>query len=133
MFTAIRTANRRHAVAALAGACIAFGAASPAPAADTVGDTQAEFGRAVVSSQPRAGDTPAEFGKDVTVPQPRAGDTPAEFGKDVAVPQYVEVVKPERTIVREADLALPIALSGLALLVALAGVALPRRRSPRAH
>jgi hypothetical protein len=114
MFTAIRTVNRRRTVAALAGACIAFGAASPAHAADTVGDTQAEFGKTVVA------------------PQPKAGDTPAEFGKDVTVPQYVEVVKPERTIVREADLALPIALSGLALLVALAGIALPRR-SPRAH
>ncbi len=132
MFTAIRTVNRRRTVAALAGACIAFGAASPAHAADTVGDTQAEFGKTVVASQPKAGDTPAEFGKDVTVPQPKAGDTPAEFGNDVTVPQYVEVVKPERTIVREADLALPIALSGLALLVALAGIALPRR-SPRAH
>ena len=132
MFTAIRTANRRRAVAALAGACIAFGAASPALAADTVGDTQAEFGETVVASEPKVGDTPAEFGQDVTVPQPRVGDTPAEFGNDVAVPQYVEVVKPERTIVREADLALPIALSGLALLVAFAGIALPRR-SPRAR
>lgn len=132
MFTANRTVNRRRAVAALAGACIAFGAASPALAADTVGDTQAEFGRTVVASQPTAGDTPADFGKDVTVPQPRVGDTPADFGKDVSVPQYVEVVKPERTIIRDAVPALPIVLSGMALLVALLGAA-AARRSARAH
>ena len=48
------------------------------------------------------------------------------------MPQYVEVVKPERTIVRDADLALPIVLSGMALLVALARRR-AARRSPRAH
>ena len=48
------------------------------------------------------------------------------------MPHYVEVVKPERTIIRDADPALPIVLSGLALLVALGGVALARR-SVRAH
>ena len=131
MFTAPRTVNRRRAAAALAAACLSL-SATPALAADTVGDTQAEFGKTLVASQPRIGDTPADFGEDVSVPQPRIGDTPAEFGKSVATPHYVEVVKPERTIIRDTDPALPIVLSGLALLVAFVGVALARR-SVRAH
>ena len=113
MFTAPRTVNRRRAAAALAAACLSL-SATPALAADTVGDTQ------------------AEFGKHVSVQQPRIGDTPAEFGKSVATPHYVEVVKPERTIIRDTDPELPIVLSGLALLVAFGGVALARR-SVRVH
>lgn len=69
---------------------------------------------------------------DTAAPQQKVGDTPADFGKDVSVPQYVEVVKPERTIIRDAVPALPIVLSGMALLVALLGAA-AARRSARAH
>ena len=45
----------------------------------------------------------------------------------------VQVVRPERTIVRDTDQLLPIALSGAALLVALglAGTQLARSRSLR--
>jgi hypothetical protein len=37
-------------------------------------------------------------------------------------PSVIEVVRPERTIVRDADQALPLILSGTALVLALAGV-----------
>ena len=37
-------------------------------------------------------------------------------------PNIIEVVRPERTIVRDVDEALPLILSGTALLLALAGV-----------
>jgi hypothetical protein len=49
------------------------------------------------------------------------------------VPRTIQVVRPERTIVRDTDPVLPIALSGTALLVALglAGTALIRTRSLR--
>ena len=76
MLTATRAVNHRRAVAALAAACISLGVASPALAADTVGDTQAEFGHTLVATQPKIGDTPGDFGKDVSVPQPKVGDTP---------------------------------------------------------
>ena len=54
--------GRRRAAAALAAACLSL-SATPALAADTVGDTQAEFGKHVSVQQPRIGDTPAEFGE----------------------------------------------------------------------
>jgi hypothetical protein len=57
----------------------------------------------------------------------KVGDTPADFpgasrAPDVASPT-IEVVRPERTIVRDVDEVLPIALSGAALLIVLMGAA----------
>ena len=49
-------------------------------------------------------------------------------------PTTIEVVRPERTIVRDVDEALPIALSGTALLLvlaALAGMLVRGRLAPR--
>ena len=55
------------------------------------------------------------------------GDTPADFpgasGAPDVPPTTIEVVRPERTIVRDVDEALPIALSGAALLIVLMGAA----------
>jgi hypothetical protein len=91
------------------------------------------------STQPAAkvGDTPAEFGQPVT-PAPKVGDTKSDSPGASRAPQFdlprtIQVVRPERTIVRDADPVLPIALSGAALLVALglAGTALIRVRSLR--
>ena len=66
------------------------------------------------------------------------GDTKFDSPGASRAPQYdppttIQVVRPERTIVRETDAVLPIALSGAALLVALglAGTALIRVRSLR--
>jgi hypothetical protein len=56
----------------------------------------------------------------------RGGDTPVDHpGASRAVtaaPTTIEVVRPERTIVRDVDEALPMILSGTALLLALAGL-----------
>jgi hypothetical protein len=56
----------------------------------------------------------------------RGGDTPVDHpGASRAVntaPTTNEVVRPERTIVRDVDEVLPMILSGTALLLALAGV-----------
>jgi hypothetical protein len=57
----------------------------------------------------KIGDTPADF--------PGASDAP------VVPPTTIEVVRPERTVVRDVDEALPIALSGAALLIVLMGAA----------
>jgi hypothetical protein len=55
----------------------------------------------------------------------RGGDNPADHPGMSRAPQYdgpttIEVVQPERTIVRDVDEALPIALAGSALLLVLA-------------
>jgi hypothetical protein len=81
-----------------------------------------------------SGPTPS----DATKPAAMVGDTKVDSPGASRAPQYdapttIQVVRPERTIVRDADGALPIALSGAALLVALglAGTALIRVRSLR--
>ena len=70
---------------------------------------------------------------------PKVGDTPADFpgasGAPDVPPTTIEVVRPERTVVRDVDEALPIALSGAALLIVLMGAAfvLVRVRVERRH
>ena len=61
-------------------------------------------------------------------PRPELGDTPVDHpGASRAVefepPRTIEVVRPERTIVRDVDEVLPLVLSGTALLIAVAGAA----------
>ena len=62
---------------------------------------------------------PAEF---------RGGDTPVDHPGSsrapTAVPTTIEVVRPERTIVRDVDEALPLIMSSTALLLVLAGLAI---------
>jgi hypothetical protein len=83
-------------------------------------------------------ETSALTPSDATKPAPKVGDTKSDSPGASRAPQYdaprtIQVVRPERTIVRDTDEVLPIALSGLALLVALglAGTALIRVRSLR--
>jgi hypothetical protein len=85
----------------------------------------------------KIGDTPADFAKPVT-PAPKIGDTPADFAGASRSPQYqppatIQVVHPERTVVRDVDQVLPLVLSGAALLLALfgVGVVMTRTRSTR--
>ena len=62
---------------------------------------------------------PADFrGGDTPVDHPGASRAPT------AVPTAIEVVRPERTIVRDVDEALPLILSGTALLLVVASFAL---------
>ena len=105
----------------------------PRPVAQTSGPTPSD------ATQPagKVGDTPAEFGQPVA-PAPKVGDSKSDSPGASRAPQYdaprtIQVVRPERTIVRDTDEVLPIALSGAALLVALglAGTALIRVRSLR--
>jgi glycoprotein J len=56
----------------------------------------------------------------------KIGDTPATFpgasrAAEYEAPTTLQVVRPERTIVRDADRELPIILAGLALAIALGG------------
>jgi hypothetical protein len=98
---------------------------APAPGAQAkVGDTPADFPTGARSSEQRA--------------QARIGDTPADFPGASRAPQYqppvtVEVVRPERTVIRDTDEELPIVLASLAVLIAIGGTALAlvRTRAPR--
>jgi len=88
----------------------------------------------VAASADKIGDTPADFGHPVarslavtSASSLRAGDTPADFPGASRAPQFeaprtIQVVRPERTVVRDVDETLPIALSGAALLLAVGGV-----------
>ena len=81
----------------------------------------------------KVGDTPADFPGASRAPgvglnaATKVGDTPADFpgasrAPDVA-PPTIQVVRPERTVVRDVNEVLPIALSGAALLIVLMGAA----------
>ncbi len=91
---------------------------TPSDFAGKVGATQADFGRSVAPAAKR-GDTPS--------------DSPGATRAQATPPTAVTVVRPERTIVREADSLLPLIVASLALLVALgvAGTALVHQRSVR--
>ena len=141
-----RRIHRRRVVAAVLAAMVVPVVSGPASALAVPADAQ--YPRPVPQT---SGPTPSDF----ATPAAKVGDTPAEFGQAVAAartsgdtkfdspgatraPQYdaprtIQVVRPERTIVRDTDPLLPIALSGIALLVALglAGTALIRVRSLR--
>jgi hypothetical protein len=123
-----RSTQRRRLVAAVLAALI-VPIASGAPSAHAV--------PADVQYQRPAGDTSSEFGQTVAT-APKPGDTKFDSPGASRAPQYdaprtIQLVRPERTIVRDTDPVLPIALSGAALLVALglAGTALVRTRSLR--
>jgi hypothetical protein len=65
-----------------------------------------------------------DVGRSYTLPPSFASDA-AQAGRDIATaPTTVEVVRSERTIVRDVDEALPMILSGTALALALAGLAM---------
>jgi hypothetical protein len=133
--TYVRT--RRIVVAIVAASCLAVPAAA-------LGDTlpasyksdAAQSGAAgVVASTDRT--DAAQSGSETSATFPpagfRGGDTPVDHpGASRAattVPTTIEVVRPERTIVRDVDEALPIILSSTALLLVLAGIGFTLLRS----
>jgi hypothetical protein len=82
------------------------------------------------------GDTPADYPgvsdhASSAIPAPVVGDTPADHPGVTDSYTTVEVVRPERTIVRDVDEVLPILLAAFAVLIALGGAAyvLVRTRS----
>jgi hypothetical protein len=127
MRTRRRSHRRRIAAAVLAALVIPI--AGPAAALALPADQ--DHRRPVTET---SGSTPS----DSVLPTPIVGDTKVDSpGASRAPrndePNTIRVVRPERTIVRDTDPVLPIALAATALLVALglAGVELVRARSPR--
>jgi hypothetical protein len=130
--TSHRRYLRRIRTAAVLALCVPLSASAGA-LAQTPGDTKADYPKGAPT--PRIGDTPADFAQPVA-PAPKAGDTPIDHPGASRAPEYdppttITVNRPERTIVRDVDDALPTILAGLALLIALggAGFALIRTRS----
>jgi hypothetical protein len=134
-----------------AASALQASASSPSAhnAAAKVGDTPADFPGASrapgVALSTKVGDTPADFPGASRAPgvgldsATKVGDTPADFpgasGAPDIAPPTIQVVRPERTIVRDVNEVLPIALSGAALLIVLMGAAfvLVRVRLERRH
>jgi hypothetical protein len=88
-----------------------------------------------IAPAPKIGDTPADFPESLA-PTTTIGDTPVDFPGATRAPRYdaprtISVVRPERTVVRDVDQALPIALSSAALLLALGGVGITLVRTGR--
>jgi hypothetical protein len=138
-----RPTHRRRIIAAVVAAVVVPVVAAPAAALADAADVQ--YPRPVPATTtstpsdfaPKIGDTPAEFARPVAS-APKAGDTKFDSPGASRAPQYdpthtIQIVRPQRTIVRETDQLLPIALSSVALLVALglAGTALIRVRALR--
>ena len=133
------SSHRRHhrhirRVALVLGCCALIAPSSAF--AQKIGDTPADFAKPVTPA-PKIGDTPADFAAPVVLAAPR-GDTPVDFPGASRAPQYqppatIQVVHPERTVVRDVDQVLPLVLSGAALLLALfgVGVVMIRTRSTR--
>jgi hypothetical protein len=132
--TFTRTATIALAAAALAAPSALARAADPSEAVlKAAAALAAPDGPTQVSAI--VGDSPADFAQPVA-PAFTVGDTPSDHpGMSRAPkddpPATIQVVRPERTIVRNANQALPTLLAGLALLVALggAGFVLVRTRS----
>jgi hypothetical protein len=114
------TRKLRRIVIGLAAIAALLPASATAAASPSTNEHSTAYS-AALNSPTKVGDTPADF--------PGASRAP-----DVTSPT-IEVVRPERTIVREADQVLPIVLSSAALLIALMGAAfvLVRMRVQRRH
>ncbi len=131
--------SHRRFVRSLAIGLVAVGVLVPVSAASALQEPSADHAAAKV------GDTPADFPGASRAPgvalnaATKVGDTPADFPDasrtPAAAPPTIQVVRPERTVVRDVNEALPIVLSGAALLIVLMGAAflLVRVRLERRH
>jgi hypothetical protein len=128
--TFIRT--HRALAAIVAASCLAIPASASAMPYSPPSTTKSDAAKS--GSQPTTDRTDAaQAGSNGTTPkstfpsQGFSGDNPADHPGMSRAPKYdapttIEVVRPERTIVRDVDQALPLILSSTALLLVLAGV-----------
>jgi energy-converting hydrogenase Eha subunit F len=129
MRTRRRRTHRRRVIAAILAALVVPAVSAPGSALALPADQQ--YPRPVPQTSGPTPSAPTQFA-------PQVGDTKFDSPGASRAPQYdppttIQVVRPERTIVRNTGAVLPIAISGAALLVALglAGTALVRVRSLR--
>jgi hypothetical protein len=117
--------SRRRRIRALVLGLAACAAVAAPAGAQQIGDTPADYPGAQSAPTVKIGDTPADFAQTVA-PAPKTGDTPFDHPGASGAPEYtapttIQVVRPERTIVRDVDQVLPVVLSSAALLFALGG------------
>jgi hypothetical protein len=135
----MKSIRTRHAIAAIvAASCLATPATASAMAYSPPTTTKSDAAQS--GSQPTTDRTDAAQASvnatttTSTFPSHGfSGDSPADhpgMSRAQRTPTTIEVVRPERTIVRDVDQALPIALAGSALVLVLAmiGVTLVRTR-----
>jgi hypothetical protein len=118
--------NRRVLAALIATACLA--PATPASADPLPSTHKSDAAQAGYAGSP-ADPLPSTHKSDAA--QGGYAGTPV----DAAAPTTIEVVRPERTIVRDVDEPLPLILSSTALLLAFAGIGvvmIRTRMAPRA-
>ena len=117
--------------AAQSGRDVGRSTALPPTYASAAAQSGRDVGRSTALPPTYASDA-AQSGRDIgrstTLPPTYASDA-AQSGRDAvastaAAPTTVEVVRPERTIVRDVDEALPLVLSGTALALVLAALAM---------
>jgi hypothetical protein len=135
--------SHRRIARSLAIGLVVIGALVPVSAASALQDPGSSPSANAAAA--KVGDTPADFPGASRAPgvalssAAKVGDTPADFpGASRApsiAPPTIQVVRPERTIVRDVNEVLPIALSAAALLIVLMGAAflLVRVRLERRH
>ena len=120
--------NRRSRSVRTAAGAFAMCAALAASATPAMPEPGADY---LPPTTTKIGDTPADFPQPVApsgVPASEPGDTPEDSPGASRAPSYeqpiINVVRPERTIVRRIDPLLPTVLAGAALLLALAAAVL---------
>jgi hypothetical protein len=116
------------------------GADYPQPSSAKIGDTPADFAQPVArpaDSKAKVGQTAGDIAtglrwtalaRSYALATPKVGDTPVDDPGASRAPEYtapttIQVVRPERTIVRDVNEVLPVVLSSAALLLALGGCA----------
>ena len=120
--------NRRSRSVRTAAGAFAMCAALAASATPAMAEPGADYPPPTTT---KIGDTPADFPQPVApsgVAATEPGDTPEDSPGASRAPSYeqpiINVVRPERTIVRKIDPLLPTVLAGAALLLALAAAVL---------
>jgi len=122
----MKSSTRRALAAIIAASCLTIPATasampySPPTTSRSDAAQSGDDGKTNSSIQPQTGSKP-----ESTFPAAdfRGGDSPVDHpgaSRAQPTPTTIEVVRPERTIVRDVDQALPIALAGSALVLVLA-------------
>jgi hypothetical protein len=131
--------SRRAAVVAVSTACL-FPTIAAARPADGPADHPGVKIAATKPADPQ-GDSPSQYAAVTGAPRTGAtaavrGDSPSQYAAVTGAPSApLEIVQPERTIVRDRVPSAPLVLAGLALVVALIGAVdlRARRRTVRFH
>jgi hypothetical protein len=114
--------NRRIVAAIAAASCIAVSAPASAYSMPSTHHSDAAQSGDTYSLPSTYRTDAAQSGGAYSLPSTYKSDAAQSGGAPTDAPATIEVVRPERTIVRDVDEALPLILSGSALLLVFAGL-----------